>query len=243
MKWVRDQTGRFPERPHYEPDELDQECEAIISGFLRSKHDSVTYPVITDDLVRLLQRETQDLDLYADLTQEGKDVEGVTDFFPSQKPRVRIARELSEQTWRQNRLRTTLTHELGHVKFHNFMRSFTQLALPLSVDQSNSRQTVRCRRDTILGASTVDWMEWQAGYMSGAFLMPVAPLRRVVGELFEREKVYGPALLNSPVGQELIREVQKTFEVSADAARVRLLKLGHITKKTPSRSLFSSEGS
>src|SRR5437773_1779928 len=38
MKWVTDTTGRFPRRPHYLPDELDAECEHIISSFLKDRH-------------------------------------------------------------------------------------------------------------------------------------------------------------------------------------------------------------
>jgi hypothetical protein len=28
MRWVTDRTGRFPQRPHYEPEELDAACFA-----------------------------------------------------------------------------------------------------------------------------------------------------------------------------------------------------------------------
>lgn len=34
MKWVRDKTGRFPQRPHYLPAEIDDECERQIRAFL-----------------------------------------------------------------------------------------------------------------------------------------------------------------------------------------------------------------
>lgn len=234
MKWVRDQTGRFAERPHYEPAELDQECEALINSFLRNKYGSVTYPIDTNDLVLLLERETQDLDLYADFTEEGEDVEGVTDFFPGQKPRVRIAQALTEQDWRKNRLRSTLTHELGHVKFHNFVWSFDQIALPLFNNQENRGVPARCKRETILGAHTSDWMEWQAAYMSGAFLMPLTPARHIVGSALRRAGAFGPVGVSTSLGQDLIRLVQDGFEVSADAARIRLLKLGHLTEQTAS---------
>src|ERR1700681_3122034 len=48
-------------------------------------------------------------------------VEGITDFFPGKRPKVRIARHLVEDERMANRLRTTLTHELGQLKFHAFM--------------------------------------------------------------------------------------------------------------------------
>ena len=33
VKYVRDRTGRFSERPHFEPEDLDRECENIIRQF------------------------------------------------------------------------------------------------------------------------------------------------------------------------------------------------------------------
>lgn len=50
MKWVTDRTGRFVKRPHYDPTELDQECERIICKFLLQKHKKVEFPITTSDL-------------------------------------------------------------------------------------------------------------------------------------------------------------------------------------------------
>lgn len=33
VRYVADRIGRFTQRAHYEPKELDKECEAIIGGF------------------------------------------------------------------------------------------------------------------------------------------------------------------------------------------------------------------
>ena len=121
MKWVPDRTGRFHRRPHYEPDELNKTCESLVSEFLQRRHGRVKYPVSTEDLTVLIESSAGDLDLYADLSGEEGEVEGVTDFFRSREPSVRIASRLSTDPRMENRLRTTLTHELGHVKLHAFM--------------------------------------------------------------------------------------------------------------------------
>jgi hypothetical protein len=42
MKMIRDRTGRFPLRPHYEINEL--ECESIIESFLFSRYVPQTVP-------------------------------------------------------------------------------------------------------------------------------------------------------------------------------------------------------
>ena len=121
MKWVKDRTGRFARRPHYLPAELDVECEQLMSSFLKSRYGSVAYPITTDDLTVLIESLTDSLDLYADLTGEEGEVEGVTDFIPRRRPKVRISKRLTEDQRMSNRLRTTLTHELGHVHFHSFL--------------------------------------------------------------------------------------------------------------------------
>jgi putative transposase len=45
MKWVRDKMGRFSQRPHYLPEELDTECERVILAFLAKKYGKAEFPV------------------------------------------------------------------------------------------------------------------------------------------------------------------------------------------------------
>jgi hypothetical protein len=113
VQYVRDQTGRFQQRPHYKPEELDRECESIITGFIKGLHGEVRYPIETEDLKTLLERDTEDLDVYADLSTYGAEVEGVTEFKPGRKPSVKISSHLTENNRRENRLRTTLTMSTG----------------------------------------------------------------------------------------------------------------------------------
>ncbi len=233
MKWIPDASGRFSQRPYYELDELDGECERIISTFLLAKHREVAYPITTNDLTILLDQETSDLDLYADLANEGEEVEGVTDFIPHAKPRVRISKKLSSAPERENRQRTTLTHELGHIKFHAFLWPFDQLNLFENHVQPHSP---RCNRETILNAASVDWMEWQAGYASGAYLMPITPLRQIVREILGEDNLQAHTIA-SAAGIELINRVMSIFHVSEEAARVRLIKRGYLLENMPSLQL------
>lgn len=124
VKWVIDSTSYFGPRPHYDQDELDNECEWTVSGFLKRRHGEVLFPISTDNLSVMIEQDTSDLDLYADLSGAGIDVDGLTDFFLDKKPVVKIARDLSLESRRRNRLRTTLAHEYGHVKFHSFLWNF-----------------------------------------------------------------------------------------------------------------------
>ena len=142
--------------------------------FLRSRYGEALYPISTDDLTRLIEPYTDDFDSAADLSILGENVEGVTDFFLNTKPRVRIASHL----WnRENRLRTTLAHEFGHVKFHNYLYQ-VEPSLKLFVSATDGAP-LQCKREDVHGHQ-VDWMEWQAGYISGAILMPESALRAAV---------------------------------------------------------------
>jgi IrrE N-terminal-like domain len=208
MKLLPDPKQRFEKRPHYEPWELDAECEGIVEEFLRSLYGEVQFPILTDDLTRLIERYTDDFDSSADLSHLGENVEGVTDFYFNAKPRVRIAGHL----WnRENRLRTTLAHEFGHVKFHNYLYQ-VEPSLEL-FESAIGGVPLRCKREDIHGHQ-VDWMEWQAGYVSGAILMPESAVRATAKEVKSGDI---GALLGAVIGR---------FQVSEDAARVRVSKLG-----------------
>lgn len=228
MKWVKDKTGRFLQRPHYLPNEIDDECERIIREFLTKRYGKVEFPIKTDDLTVLIEQKA-DLDGYADLSGEPGDVEGVTEFTPRKRPIVKISDALNAPNM-ENRLRTTLTHEFGHVHFHQFM--FDEFgSRPQSLfQQQTESHTNKCHRDNMIGASERDWMEWQAGYACGAILMPASALTETVKGFREEKKIpYANLVLNSEHGLQLITSVMTAFQTSKDAARVRLLKRGILT--------------
>lgn len=147
MKLTSDPSGRFDRRPHYEPYELDDLCEQLIEGFLQERYRRVEYPISTEDLTLLIERDIDDYDSAADLSDLGEDVEGVTDFFLKKKPRVRIAAHLWDHPSRENRLRTTLTHEFGHVRLHNYLYQMEgSLRLYESITAGLPQ---RCKRDDV----------------------------------------------------------------------------------------------
>jgi Zn-dependent peptidase ImmA (M78 family) len=233
VRYIRDTTGRFDQRPHYEMRELDEECDYIITSFMQEQHGRLLLPIPTDDLTKLIERDTDDLDLYSDLSDEGPDVEGVTYFPLGQKPLVRIANGLLE-----NRLRTTLSHEYGHVKFHNHCWQGVKKPTLDLFSEKASISVQKCQRAKIIQAAASDWMEWQAGYICSAILMPAGPLRRLVQTYFERYSFYGPLPASKDAARELITQVISQFAVSRDAARVRLIKMGYITEQEVTPSLF-----
>lgn len=238
VTYVRDLTGRFLQRPHYKPEELDRECESVITSFLKDLYGEVRYPVDTEDLKKLIERDAEDLDVYADLSIYGPDVEGVTEFKPGRKPVVKIASILTEDDRRDNRLRTTLTHEWGHVHFHAYLWE-VEPPPPDLLRQKPDRDKIICKRDSMIDAAQTDWMEWQAGYVCGAILMPKTAVNGLCQTFSENHGIYGAVSLQSAHGSDLISQVVSTFKVSSDAARVRLLRLSLVTAAAPNQSLFS----
>ena len=52
-------------------------------------------------------------------------------------------------------------------------------------------ETQICYRDNILDAAQTDWMQWQAGYVCGALLMPASKVRELAGAYLESQGLFG----------------------------------------------------
>jgi Zn-dependent peptidase ImmA (M78 family) len=223
MKFLRDPLGRPIKRLYFKTEELDERCERIIRDFMHRRSGGFRLPIPTDEIVRMIEAEADDLDMYANLP-EGQD--GFTEFFVDRKPRVQISRRLSDPRY-ENRLRTTLGHEYGHVWFH----------APLwresgrDSDRRPAARSWRCERDTIVTASENDWMEWQAAYISGALLMPRTNVIVLTNQVAKSYGGAAPVVLDATAGRDLIQQVRKRFQVSEQAAQVRLSRLGLLSEE------------
>jgi hypothetical protein len=235
MRYVTDTTGRFAQRPHYLAAEIDGICERVLMEFFSGR---IPFPIPTDELTNLIERDTADFDPGADLTEHGIDVEGVTLFKPGSKPKVQITAALAYDDARQNRYRTTLAHEYGHVHLHAYLFEMEPKATDLF--NPNPRGGIQvCKRDTMLTARKTDWMEWQAGYVCGALLMPISQLRRVVGSYQENNSLFGPLPERSPHAAAVLHQLRQEFQVSEDCARVRLRQTNLLHAQDSAPSLFA----
>lgn len=219
MIWVKDHTGRFAERPHFEPEELDYECEAIVEQFLRDQNGSVVYPITTTDLVLMLENAVESVDHYADFQDD--DLWGQTRFRAGRKPTVGIARQLSENERYENPRRMTIAHEFVHVRFHGpiyaFLSDQALLFQPERTARGRSDLGV-CNRDGIESRGKSDWAEWQAARGAGALIMPRTALEKLVA----KERMLG-------CGDELlVARVAEGFVVSPKAAQIRLTQLHYL---------------
>jgi len=199
---------------------MESECEGVVSDFLIEARGRVVYPLTTDDLTLIVERYA-DLNLYADLRVEGEDVQGLTSFASGRRPAVRIDERLSTDERRGNRLRTTLAHEFGHVRLHNVLFQEEVRGVPLFGDVRVGEQ--KCRREGIANPSLADWLEFQAGYVCTALL---APKRWVLDVLARSNPSRVPLVEGRPAAEAAARAVADAFEISLEAARVRLRTVG-----------------
>jgi hypothetical protein len=235
VKYVADRMHGFGERPHYEARELDTMFEQLAVSFLRKKYGKVEFPLSTEDLKTFIEGHVEDLDQYADLSIYGAGVEGLTEFVTGGRPKVAVSQHLQSN---ENRQRTTLAHEFGHVHLHAYlfdMKDRQVTALPAN----HKANAIYCFRDTMLSAPKVDWREWQASYASSALLMPASYVRKAVAPIHEKYGIFGAVTASSEHGQILIAAIADAFSVSKDAARVRLSVLGLLGAAPATGTLFS----
>jgi hypothetical protein len=228
---IPDRTGGLLYRPYKREEEIDWECEAFLRNFLQLPAEaSIPLPLSTDLLTNLIEAYAERLDLYADMDA---DLEGLTEISANTAPFVRINRLLSTAYRSQNRLRSTLAHELYHLYFHAplYRERLKQPDL-----FGGPVENIACKRETILQGKRVDWREWQAAYGAGAFLMPVSALR---GALREQSDAHGPPpyVANSGIAISAVSLVASRFAVSQEAATVRLWQKGFLRTLAGSQQL------
>lgn len=234
MKPIADRTGRFAYRPFYEDGELDDLCESAITSYISDHSGSLILPIPTDRLITLIERDAAELDTYADLSMEGDNVQGLTLFKPGEKPVVLIDEKLSSKG-REHRLRTTLAHEWGHVVFHDL--PFQTKVATGDLFARPDTSVAKCKRDDIVGAKQTDWIEWQAGYVCGALLMPKTHVRAAANRFCDRYHAHGRIVAGTGWVDELAEHVSHDFQVSKDAARVRINQVGLVRKNSADLAL------
>ncbi len=137
---------------------------------------------------------------------------------------MQIARELTLNSRRQARLRTTLAHEYGHVLLHNFAQDLPEWH-DRSVESADAvDHPAMCHPNTVIQSPGIDWMEWQAAYVSGALLMPRTAVADFIRSMSTSASDGGQRTLPLSV---LLARIQGNFLVSEAAAYVRLRQLGH----------------
>lgn len=230
MKEYRSAGGE--RRLWFEPDEVEEMMadELRRAGMFPDGHD----PVV--DLEDFLEIGLQvKLDLYARLDP---DVLGVTDFRRNMNPLVSVNASLTSEAevsgalpGLRGRWRATLAHEAAHVILHRVLFEVPFEQGELFGSEVESRPSLfRClARDVSFGSTNSDWKEVQANMGMAALLMPAEVfsdvVRVVVGATtYNSLKTYIPDS-SSFEYQDIVFELSRRFEVSQQAARIRLTTL------------------
>ena len=221
MKVLRDPLGRPIDRLYFKTEVLDERCERKIAEFMDRHCGGFRLPIPTSGIIQMIAAEAK-LELHADLA-EG--VDGYTDYFTDGKPSVMISARLSSARY-ENRFRFTLGHEYGHVWFHApLWRKSGQ-----ETDRRPAEPCWTCHRETIGTAPEKDWMEWQADHIAGALLMPRSYVLDWAGEIAMRQGRNLPLDVDSDLGQAVIERLKRRCQVSEQAARMRLRRLGLLSE-------------
>ncbi len=227
MRWSRDALGR--DRIWYSVDEI----ESIMEDEARKAGLTPTAERPAVELEAFLEQH-----LGATLDQHAKlpiDVLGQTTFELGTRVRVEINADLTgaldDGGWLGDvgRWRATLAHEGAHILLHRVL-----FEVPLSQgtlfdeEPAAAQIMLRClKRDVAPGRGSSDWREVQANMGMAALLMPRALFVAVASE--ERAALGlpdFPLVVGSLDTDRLVQRVAARFEVSRQAAEIRLRTLG-----------------
>lgn len=237
MQWYYGPEG--DQRIWYESDEIEAiaEDELRRAGLMPSLDDPVT------DLERLIEGHLNaQLDQYAQLP-EG--VLGVTQFAARRHPAVSISSALTAaaeedppRPGQVGRWRATLAHEACHIFLHRYL--FDPDMAPLASRQpdhsaAQGAAVMRCLHRDVNDVGTQDcgrisrrrdWREVQANRGMAALLMPARTFKDVAFQQMTSLSLSSPS--SGPAAETLTAAVADVFQVSKQAALIRLGKLAFI---------------
>ncbi|HEN9270574.1 TPA: XRE family transcriptional regulator [Streptococcus agalactiae] len=117
----------------------------------------------------------------------------------------------------------TVIHECVHWELH---KVFHEVKMVLDKDHSQvSSWTEENLADSSMWTS-LDWMEWQANGIAPRILIPKVQTRIKIRELFQTLTLVNPDISRSELVQEVVDNLATFFEVSRQAAKIRMIDLG-----------------
>lgn len=137
-----------------------------------------------------------------------------------------------------------MAHEASHVVMHRILFELNEgQAALFSIEPQLPKQLMRClKKNVLFRGRASDWREVQANMGMAALLMPQSLFRAVVAHTVTNLHLHADGLVvGSPSAAKLTAEVATLFDVSRQAAGIRLETLGLLS---PSRQpwLISGNG-
>jgi hypothetical protein len=243
VRWSRDALGR--DRIWYSIDEI----ESIMDDEARKAGLTPTTDQPAVNLEAFLERHLDvALDQHATLPI---DVLGQTIFEPGLPVRVEINADLTGaiddggRVSDVGRWRATFAHEAAHILLHRvlFEVPLSQGKLFEDEEPATPPTLMRClKRDVAPGRGASDWREVQANRGMAALLMP----RKLFSTIAAEERMANklppfPLVDGSDDGDRLVRRLAARFDVSRQAAQIRLRTLGLLADPSATALGLSTE--
>ena len=132
---------------------------------------------------------------------------------------MRVARQLFFDRSQNNHLRFVLAHEFAHARFHGaaWRRRWMR-----------DGDVLRCSANRMLTLDVgYDWWEWQADFLGASTLMPKSQVWSVL-EAYCHANGLNSIPKDSHHAHNLTQRAAELFEVSYEAAYIRLCQLGYV---------------
>ncbi|MGK3962060.1 ImmA/IrrE family metallo-endopeptidase [Sorangium sp. So ce118] len=237
MREYRGPDGR--QRLWFDPGEIDRIMEAELRK--ASLHPKADAPAV--DIERFIERHLKvGLDQYADLEPS---ILGLTEFVSGKSPKISINRVLTGSALDEDetqpgvlgRWRATLAHEAAHVLLHRCLYEFATGNMSLfgdnDVPSADARTLHRCLKRDVSYRQVSDWREVQANQGMAALLMPRTVFLQVArGEI---HRLYPKGAITDGEEDGVAAALASRFEVSRQAARIRLNTLGLVSPQGQGR--------
>lgn len=221
----------------YDPEEI----EGIVEDELRRAQLTPSLSDPVSDLETFVEVYLKcPLDQYRALPSE---ILGVTEFEKGKRPRISLNRDLTGSALDdgdapqgvRGRWRATLAHEASHVLLHRILFEFDENQGELfPAPTARGAQLLRClKRDVGHSVRTSDWREVQANQGMAALLMPKRIFTRLVRTELNELGLTGADLgKGNSAAMKLAQYLSSRFDVSAQAALIRLKTTGYLTGPT-----------
>lgn len=234
------------ERLWYQP----RDIETMMEDALRTSNTLPSEGNPAVNVERFIQSLGVRMDQHAELES---DVLGLTEFYEGAPPKIFLNRDLTGAIDDDNtppgirgRWRATMAHEASHVVMHRILFEFNgdQGGLFPSDLQRRPKQLMRCLKGNVLFRGRAnDWREVQANMGMAALLMPQSIFRRVADKAVADSSLSADVLVvGSPAAANLAAEVATLFDVSKQAAGIRLETMGFFSPTRQPRLIGGNSG-
>lgn len=217
MKTIRSSRGPSGQRPYFTDSDFERICSEELRG--QGLYPASPEPVRVE---RFIEKRFGITPVFEALPAA---VLGYTEFGPTGPSAIYVSRALSEDGSRiaDRRITSTLAHEAGHGLLHShlFVLEPVQTANLFGNDADVSGSRILCRDEGRRGYDG-RWWEVQANRAMACLMLPQDLVLRAIDELRVQRGLLGVPVLEDSTRRKAVSLLSETFDVSLQAAELRL---------------------